>query len=47
VVVTGHQAFYTREAMCEIARVTLANADALDAGGACGNRVLPVSVAAP
>lgn len=41
VVVTGHQAFFTREAMLEIARQTLANADRLDAGEPCENLLSP------
>ena len=41
VVVTGHQAFFTREALAAIAETTLANADDYLAGRAAhsGNRV--------
>ena len=34
VVLTGHQAFFTEEALAEIARITVANLDAFEAGGA-------------
>jgi D-lactate dehydrogenase len=33
VVVTGHQAFFTEDALAEIARTTMANLDAFEAGG--------------
>ena len=39
VLITGHQAFFTREALGEIARVTLQNLDDLAATGACANAV--------
>lgn len=41
VLITGHQAFFTHEAMSEIARVTIAN---IDAFGATGVPLHPVSV---
>ncbi len=34
VLVTGHQGFFTEDALAEIARITLANLDAFEAGGA-------------
>jgi D-lactate dehydrogenase len=40
VLVTGHQAFLTREALAEIARVTLLNVAAFAAGGAIPNEVV-------
>lgn len=39
VLITGHQAFFTREALAEIARVTLRNLDDLAKTGACANAV--------
>lgn len=39
VLVTGHQAFFTREAMTNIAQTTLANLDDFEAGRICANRV--------
>ena len=39
VLVTGHQAFFTREALEGIAGVTLANLDDLARGDACANAV--------
>ena len=39
VVVTGHQAFFTEEALAEIARTTLASAAAAEAGAPLANRV--------
>jgi hypothetical protein len=39
VLVTSHQAFFTREAMEAIAAVTLVNLDAFAAGGPCANLV--------
>lgn len=39
VLVTGHQAFFTREAMDNIARTTLANLSDFEAGRACPNAV--------
>jgi len=39
VLITGHQGFFTAEALTEIAEVTLANIDALSRGMPCANRV--------
>jgi D-lactate dehydrogenase len=39
VLVTSHQAFFTREAMTAIAQTTVANLDALGAGRPCANLV--------
>jgi len=39
VLVTGHQAFFTREAMANIAQTTLANLSDFEAGRECANRV--------
>jgi D-lactate dehydrogenase len=39
VVITGHQAFFTRNALDAIARVTLGNLDAMEKTGTCENRV--------
>jgi D-lactate dehydrogenase len=39
VIVTGHQAFFTREALDAIASTTLANIDAVAGSGTCPNRV--------
>ncbi|MFH5802901.1 2-hydroxyacid dehydrogenase [Alienimonas sp. DA493] len=39
VLVTGHQAFFTREALTAIAETTLANLSDLEAGRECPNRV--------
>ena len=39
VLATGHQAFYTREAMANIAETTLANLADFEAGRDCANRV--------
>ena len=39
VLVTGHQAFFTREAMANIAATTLANLSDFEAGRACANQV--------
>ncbi|MEM6561036.1 MAG: NAD(P)-dependent oxidoreductase, partial [Planctomycetota bacterium] len=39
VLITGHQAFFTREALDQIARTTVANLDAFEAGGDCKNEV--------
>ena len=41
VVVTGHQAFFTEEALAEIARTTLSSAAAAEAGEPLANRVDP------
>ena len=42
VLITGHQAFFTREAMANIAETTLANIAAFERGEPSGNEVLPV-----
>ena len=39
VVITGHQAFFTREAMENIAKTTLGNLADFEAGRDCGNLV--------
>jgi D-lactate dehydrogenase len=39
VLVTGHQAFFTREAMTNIAQTTLSNLDDFEAGRICSNRI--------
>ena len=39
VLVTGHQAFFTREAVAEIAQVTIDNLDALERGDSPGTEV--------
>ena len=41
VLITGHQAFFTREAMANIAETTLANIAAFERGETSGNEVLP------
>ena len=41
VLVTGHQAFFTREALEKIAEVTVANLTAFEAGRSSGNEVGP------
>ncbi|MEM9703989.1 MAG: 2-hydroxyacid dehydrogenase [Planctomycetota bacterium] len=41
VLVTGHQAFFTREALTAIAETTLNNLSQLERGEACPNRVQP------
>jgi D-lactate dehydrogenase len=41
VLITGHQAFLTHEALAAIAATTLDNLDAMEAGLACPNLVLP------
>lgn len=41
VLVTGHQGFFTEEAMTEIAMVTLENLQEWERTGSCTNRVLP------
>ena len=40
VLVTGHQAFFTHEAMTNIAQTTLSNLADFEAGRACANRVI-------
>lgn len=42
VLITGHQAFFTREALSAIAETTLANLDDIAAGRACPNAVTQV-----
>jgi D-lactate dehydrogenase len=37
VMITGHQAFFTHEALTQIAEVTLANLNTLQSGGECAN----------
>ena len=39
VLVTAHQAFFTREALAAIAETTLANLDDVEAGRPCPNEV--------
>jgi D-lactate dehydrogenase len=39
VIITGHQAFFTKEAMQQIAQTTLANLSEFEAAGRCGNEV--------
>ena len=39
VLVTGHQAFFTEEAVQQIAEVTIENLDRLEAGGSTGTEV--------
>lgn len=39
VLITGHQAFFTRNALTQIARVTLNNISALELTGACENEI--------
>jgi D-lactate dehydrogenase len=39
VVITGHQAFFTREALAAIARTSLENLTCIERGGACANAV--------
>ena len=41
VVITGHQAFFTREALEAIARTTVENLDCLERGEPCANQVFP------
>lgn len=41
VVITGHQAFFTREALAAIAATTLANVDDVAQGRPCANRLTP------
>lgn len=39
VLVTGHQAFFTREALAQIATITLTNVSEVERSGTCANRV--------
>ena len=41
VLITGHQAFFTSNALTQIARVTLKNLSELDASGRCENEIEP------
>lgn len=47
VLITGHQAFFTREALEAIAETTLSNLDDLQAGRACPNEIRAEKVTAP
>jgi len=40
VLITGHQAFFTRNALTQIARVTLQNLTDLEASGTCANEIV-------
>lgn len=42
VLITGHQAFFTQEAMANIAQTTLNNISQVERGQACPNQVLPL-----
>ncbi len=42
VLITGHQAFFTQEAMANIAQTTLSNISQVERGEACPNQVLPM-----
>lgn len=44
VLITGHQAFFTREAMTEIAEVTLRNITEIEESGTSPNRLVPEDV---
>ncbi len=44
VLITGHQAFFTHNAMVQIAETTLANVDAYSSGRPSGNEVQPAAV---
>jgi len=44
VVITGHQAFFTREALGQISSITLDNISAFFASGHCANALLPEQV---
>ncbi len=46
VLVTGHQAFLTREALEQIARQTVANLDCIENGTACEREITPNDIAA-
>jgi D-lactate dehydrogenase len=43
VMVTGHQAFFTREAMLAIAETTLTNVDAFEKGSRSGNEIVAIA----
>lgn len=47
VLITGHQAFFTGDALSQIAAVTLGNADEFESDGNCSNAVTPDSVTVP
>jgi len=47
VLITGHQAFFTREALAAISETTLGNIDAFDRGDRCHNAVTMSSCAEP
>jgi D-lactate dehydrogenase len=42
VLVTAHQAFFTQEALAEIARVTMLNLDEMENGAALSNVIPPL-----
>jgi D-lactate dehydrogenase len=44
VIVTGHQAFFTREALARIASTTLENVTEVERTGTCANRVTAARV---
>jgi len=46
VIVTGHQAFLTEDALGEIAATTIANLDDFEAGRPLENEVLPLESSA-
>ncbi|MBN2702257.1 MAG: 2-hydroxyacid dehydrogenase [Methylothermaceae bacterium] len=46
VLVTGHQGFFTEEALTAIAEETLDNINCLEAGGKCANEIVPERVLA-
>ena len=43
VLITGHQAFFTQEALTNIAETTIANLTELERNGTCNNEILPLS----
>jgi D-lactate dehydrogenase len=47
VIVTGHQAFFTREALAQIAKVTLGNVSEVERTGTAANRVMAAKVVRP
>jgi D-lactate dehydrogenase len=44
VLITGHQAFFTREAVRQIAETTVANLDAIEEGHDCENQITTSAV---
>ncbi|MEM6503713.1 MAG: 2-hydroxyacid dehydrogenase [Cyanobacteria bacterium P01_C01_bin.89] len=44
VLITGHQAFFTQEALTNIAETTIANLTELERNGTCNNEILPLSL---